>query len=399
MEWLRRIARRWNRADPIKADAVIAALFIAWGVLEAFTLDPEGDSRVATAVFGTLAMTPLAFRRLYPLPAVAAFVTLGALQEPLFDSFLWGRNGNSAFVAALFFSYSTGRHLEQDTVWRGAAILVVGLAISLITSGSFETAADVVWIFVLMVAPLLAGQAIRSRVLLRKELREKAERLDRDRERLAMEAVEDERTRIASELQVVVANGVSAMVVQAEAVPLVLGSGDTERAKQAFQVIEETGRDALAEMRRLLGVLRRDGERPELAPLPGLARLDTMVAEVRDGGLRVDLAIEGQRRELPPGVDLTAFRTLQETLAAAVTAEAGHASVTLRYGPRDLELEIRDDRGSAADAEAVVSALRERISLYEGHVRGWVPEDGGYAVEARLPAGTRVGAALTGGGS
>jgi signal transduction histidine kinase len=222
-------------------------------------------------------------------------------------------------------------------------------------------------------------------VALRRELREKAERIEADRKQAAQRAVEDERNRIAGELQAVVANGVSAMVVQAEAVPVLLAAEDSARARDAFEVIEETGRDALAEMRRLLGVLRREGEGAELAPQPGLARLDALVARVREQGMQVVLTVLGERRELAQGVDLTAYRVVQDALEAAVSATAKSVTVSLSYGPRDLELEVRDDRPDA-NGEASLTALRERVTLYGGHVRGARPEEGGYVLAARLPA-------------
>jgi signal transduction histidine kinase len=382
VEAFRRIVRRYKRADPLTADVALAAAFIAAWLFEASIIDPKGGDRLPSMVFGSLALAALAWRRRDPLVAAAWFGVLGLAQDFL-DSFFFGEP-TVPFVAAIFMAYSTGRH-TQRRLWLNALVLLVGIGAGISFAPAYVGPEDLLWVLILFLPPLLAGRAIRSRVMLRRELRAKAERLEADREREAQAAVADERARIATELQTVVANGVSAIVVQAEAVPLLLADGDTARARQAFEVIEETGRDALTEMRRLLGVLRRDGDRPELAPLPGLARLDALVEETRADGMKVDLMVLGQKRELAPGVDLTAYRAIQAALGAAAASGAGKATVILRYGGRDLDVEVRDDRAGEGAVEDPVAALRERFSLYGGHVRGRTEDDGGNLFEAHLP--------------
>jgi signal transduction histidine kinase len=376
-------ARRWRRADPLKADIALTALFVAGMLVEAGVADASGKSRAVTAIAGSLALLPLAWRRVHPLWAVAAFAVL-ALPQDFINSFFFG-NTNAPFVATLLLAYSFGRHAFGRGEWAGWLLLPLTVAVGLGLGPTYEGPGDFLWVAILYVPPFLAGRAIRSRVALRRELREKAERIEADRQQAAQRAVEDERNRIAGELQAVVANGVSAMVVQAEAVPVLLAAEDPARARDAFEVIEETGRDALAEMRRLLGVLRREGEAPQLAPQPGLARLDALVARLREQGLQIELIVLGEQRALATGVDLTAYRVLQDALEGASEAGATKAAVTLRYRLRDLELEVRDDR-PAANGEDPLSALRERVTLYGGHVRGMHPEAGGYSLEVRLPA-------------
>jgi signal transduction histidine kinase len=194
--------------------------------------------------------------------------------------------------------------------------------------------------------------------------------------------VEDERSRIASELQAVVANGVTVMVVQAEAVPRLLSAGEPKQAEEAFAAIEETGRDALAEMRRLLGVLRREGDRPELAPQPGLGRLDALVERAREGGLEVSVREEGAARPLPPGVDLTAYRIVQDALEAAAEQGASRAQVLVRFGERELDLGVRDDREGGPSSR--LPGLRDRAKLYGGYVDAG-PAGEWFALRARLP--------------
>jgi signal transduction histidine kinase len=269
------------------------------------------------------------------------------------------------FLGLLFLYYSIGRYAEGRRFWAASGILTLGLVGLLIsdTGGPGEF----LYVMVLAAMPLLAGRAVRSRVLLQRELRVKALRLEASREERARRAVEDERGRIAEELQTVVANGLSAMIVQAGAVPRVIAAGDTAAAQQSFLVIEETGRDALAEMRRLLGVLRHEDDEAELAPQPGLARVEALLARMRQAGLDVELTIEGAAASLPTGVDLTAYRVVQQALEAAYEAEAQSAALTIRYGPRDLEIDLSDDRPVDTGNE-VSSEMRERVRLYGGRV-------------------------------
>ena len=235
---------------------------------------------------------------------------------------------------------------------------MVGSGTALTIESGLERAEYFFWFFVLFSLPAFVGRALRSRARLQSELREKTELIERQRADRARTAVEDERERIASELQAVVANSVSAMVVQAEMVPRVLAAGEPERAERAFAAIEETGRDALVEMRRLLGVLRRDGDRPELAPQPGLGRLQALVERAREGGLDVTVREEGDSRPLAPGLDLTAYRIVQDALEAAAEKGASKAQVLVRYGERELVLGVRDDReGGASDR---LPGLRDR---------------------------------------
>jgi signal transduction histidine kinase len=169
----------------------------------------------------------------------------------------------------------------------------------------------------------------------------------------ARRAVEEERVRIASELQAVVANGVSAMVVQAEAVPRVLGAGDPARATEALELIEETGRDALAEMRRLPGVLRRDEDGPVLAPQPSLSRADALVRRMGTDGVTVDLRVDVDPVELTAGVDLAAYRVLQEAFSSATAADGmSGVEVRIAYGEREVTIPVRDGRSWATDGDA-----------------------------------------------
>jgi signal transduction histidine kinase len=385
MNALRRIRARYREMDPFKADLALALLLVAAFLGETLLVDSKGDSRLVTAIVGVLAIVPaVSLRRRNTLVAAASFGAVSLAQEAVDSFFL--RTPNTPFVVILIMLYSVGRHATGWRFWAAAGSLYAGVGAALMIDPDGGSASDLLWLALMFTPPVLAGRAMRSRVLLQSELRESAERAEAEREQRARDAVEDERARIASELQAVVANGVSAMVVQAEAVPRVLAAGDTASAGEALAVIEETGRDALAEMRRLLGVLRRDGDGIELAPQPGLARLPSLADRVREEGMEVDLEVCGEPRDLSMGVDLTAFRLLQEALAWAADSGAGRADVTIRYGDDGLELRISDDRAGEQDEGAALVTMRERAGLYGGHVRAGRGERDGFAVEARIPA-------------
>jgi signal transduction histidine kinase len=380
--WLGTLRARVGATDPLRKDVGIALAFIVGGLVEVALMDAHGESRVLTAVLAVALFAPIALRRRSPGLSVAAFSAVTVLQGVIGNNFLLD-SSNAPFVAALFMVYSTGRHLEGPAFWPLVALLFAALTTGIALSDDGLPLADLGWIVFMFGLPLLAGRALRSRALLQRELREKAERAEGERLERAERAIEAERDRIATELQAVVANGVSAMVVQAEAVPRVIAAGDTARAAESLAVIEETGRDALIEMRRLLGVLRRDGDGPELTPQPGLARLEALVERQRHRGLQVDLRVEGARRELPPGVDLTAYRVVEDALDAAREHGAKRAGVLVRYGERDLEVEVRGDRhGGPLDR---LPGLRDRVGLYGGHLSAARDDGNGFRLRARLP--------------
>lgn len=371
--------------DPFAFDLLLAGAFAVGAAIEVNLVTPEGDVAVTT-VAAVAAMASLALRRRDPLAAALVLVAIG-FAEALADGFVW-ESSTVPFIAILLLLYSIGRYAPPGRFWPAFLTLLFGVPAMLGIESSELRADDLFWATFLFALPALAGRALRSRVLLQRELREKAERAECDREARAREAVGQERARIASELQAVVANGVSAMVVQAEAVPLLVGAGDGARAGQALATIEETGRDALAEMRRLLGVLRRDGVSPALAPQPTLARADALVDRARTGGLAARMLVDGEPRALPAGVDLAAYRVVQEALAAASGGGATSAEVTIRYRDRDVEVEVADDRAGGAPLDgASLLALRERIGLYGGVLRAGRRADGaGVRVAARVPS-------------
>jgi signal transduction histidine kinase len=266
----------------------------------------------------------------------------------------------------------------------GVAALAAFNALSLLASSSQHYQDTVLFTVVPAVAMLLLRGAVRGRQLRAEALAARAELLERH----ASDAVLEERARIARELHDLVAHNVSVMVVQAGAERHSL-PGDQTETRDTLAAIEQSGRQALAEARRLLGVLRRDGEPDDLEPQPGLEQLGALVEHVRRAGLNVDLAVEGERAPLPAGLDLCAYRIVQEGLTNALKHAGAGASAQVRvaYAPAALEIDVRDDgRGGEIDgAGHGLIGMRERVALYGGELEAGPRPGGGFGVHARLP--------------
>jgi signal transduction histidine kinase len=375
---------RLRAMDPFRADLLLAAVLVVEGMLEVALLLPAGtpDRGIVALLVAGLAAC-LAIRR--RAPAVAAVVGFALFTAyPAFDQ-AYVDHLISPFFVTLLLIYGIGRHLEGRLVWMLAVYGSVLMAIFTALEGTDDTIGNyLLSIGALVLAPILVGRVIRSRAQLNRALREKAQRLEHERaDRTAAAAVE-ERSRIAGELHDVVAHALSAMVVQAAGARR-LAERDPGRAAEAFQAVESSGREALTEIRRLLGVLRRDDEELALAPQPSLRHVGSLVRRIEAAGLPVDLGIEGEARELPIGVDLTAYRVVQEALGGALEhGHAGRARVLVRYGADHVELEVDDD-GRAP--ERPLLGIRERVTLSGGQLRAGARRDGGHVVRARLPLG------------
>ncbi|MBD0328689.1 MAG: sensor histidine kinase [Thermoleophilia bacterium] len=237
--------------------------------------------------------------------------------------------------------------------------------------------------YVIGTASWALGRAVGERGRRADELELRAERLQRRHE----SAVAEERARIARELHDVIAHSVSVMTVQAGAARVLLDE-TPERAREPLLAVEETGRQALAEMRRLLGILRGDEEPAALVPQPGVAELGSLVEHVRRAGLPVQLVVAGEAQPLPPGVDLAAYRVVQEALTNALKhAGPARAEVALRYLPGALEVVVTNDGRVAANGRAGhgLVGMRERVALYGGELEAGPRGENGYAVRATLP--------------
>ena len=324
----------------------------------------------------------LLWRRGYPVPvafasgALATVYGLSSLPDPAVP------------YAGLVGLYSVAAYGSRWWAWATAVIAAVTIGIATTVDATADVQ-DVAVNYLLFAAAWVLGDGARTRRERAGELEERAAQAERTRAAEAERAVVEERNRIAREMHDVVAHHVSLMVVQAEAGPVAV-ERNPEQAVQAFDSISATGRQAMAEMRRLLGVLRQDGS-AERAPRPGLDQLSALVEGVRASGLTVDLQVEGGPRPLPSSVDLSAYRLLQEALTN-VSRHAGPAQVRVQvtYAPDALLLDVVDDGvGAAGRSEPGghgLVAMRERVALVGGTLDVGPRDGGGWAVSARLPA-------------
>lgn len=320
---------------------------------------------------------PLAARRSYPL-AVLGVVLVGTLALNAIGISTLG-------PGILIATYTVGAHLDRyDAIRAGAAALVAMGAAAIWRDGLGTSVADELAI---VAGAWLLGQYLRTRRAYLRELEEKAERLEREREENERRAAAEEQARIARELHDVIAHNVSVMVVQATGGREVFDTNPA-RAREALEAIESTGREALSELRRLLGVARSGDASRE--PQPGVVQLPSLVEQVRDAGLEVELEVEGDPRPLPSGVDLSAFRVVQEALTNTLKhAGARRAQVVVRYRERELVVDVLDDGIGGADAGPRdghgLVGMRERVALFGGELATGTRDDGGFRVSARFP--------------
>jgi signal transduction histidine kinase len=328
---------------------------------------------------------PLLGYRRYPFGAPATVFFVGAL-----SSFVDG--DLTTFTAGTFFTVMAAAFLFG--MLRDSRQAAAGLALVLVAGGVVthndpaQTLDDWFGVALLFTVLWLAGFGVGRKLQEAEHAKERALRLEREREERAREAVAEERARLARELHDVVGHSVSVMTVQASAVRRLL-LPEQEKEREALEVVEQTGRQALAEMRRLVGVLRRPEEAPALAPQPSLEHLDKLVAHVRESGLPVELTVEGEAVPLPAGLDLTAYRLVQEGLTNALKhAHADHAQVLVRYGDGEIEVEVADNGtggGDGAGGGHGLVGMRERVAVYGGELEAAPRPEGGFLLRATLP--------------
>jgi signal transduction histidine kinase len=297
----------------------------------------------------------------------------------------YGDHMVTPFFVMLFLLYSMGRNIAGRPLYYVLAWAVVCAMIAQgVDSYDDEASSYLFTVGAVVFGPALIGRVLRNRAALNRTLHDKARRLQRERAQNTVAAAGEERTRIAGELHDVVAHALSAMVVQAAGARR-LAERDPARAADAFLAVETSGREALTEIRGLLGVLRREDEDVALAPQPSLRHIQSLLRRTEAAGLPVELAVEGEQRELPLGLDLTAYRVLQEALGSALDeGHAGHARVRLNYEDAYIEVEVVDDGG---EPSRPLLGIRERVGLAGGVLRAGARRDGGHVVRARLPVG------------
>jgi signal transduction histidine kinase len=380
----RRAARGYCRPvrlrppTPSRTDASLAAALLAFFLAEV-VLEARFDGDRPVSAIAALAMCgSLLWRRDAPLLAVGAGVGVIVLSNAAAPAL--GETGAFllAFVVAL---YSLGRHARGRAAHHGGLLLAAAVPLAAIEPGEDFLVGDLAYIALIFAGPWLAGLVLRRR-------NEQEQALEA---RAATLAVADERARIARELHDVVSHAISLIVLQARGGRRML---DTQpgQTREALDAIEHAGAQALEEMRRMLGLLRDRGDDVALAPRPSLRDLDDVVARVRATGLQVDVDVRGEPVELPPGIDISAYRIVQEALTNALKhAGPAHAQLLVRYTPDAVEVEVVDDgagNGDGGGSGLGLAGLRERVAVYGGVLEAGARPQGGYALRARLPLGT-----------
>ena len=380
----------WLRRHPTLVDGVLAA------ALALFMVGNIVTRPVPLVPLTLLMVVPVAYRRRAPLLAFALAALSGAGQIVLGV----GPTGSDLAVLVLVYTVAAYRPRRESvtalvTCLAGSAVAVNAWAPDLLGPRAALFTGPVVFAsMVLFVGPALIawvlGDSMRYRRAYYVALEDRAARLEAERDAQAKVAAAAERARIARELHDVIAHNVSVMVVQADGAGYALSS-EPERARAAIAAIAATGRQALTEMRRLLGVLRTGNDAAQLAPLPGLSELRELLDQARAAGLSVSFTLEGARRDLPEGAELAAYRVVQESLTN-VRKHAGvaaAAAVTIRYEPDGLVVRVTDNgvggEISAGSGGLGLIGMRERIGMYGGTVQAGPAAAGGFRVMARLP--------------
>jgi signal transduction histidine kinase len=402
MEHIGRIRTSLDR-HPRITDSVIALVLGALAILSVRlvwpTAGPEtlASERMAIFLVGLL-VAPLIWRRRAPLAVLAIMTALLAYYYVLgMPESFWA---NNAWALALYGAGAYGGERWRNPVRAVAVAVLAGVVARELMWRELHDAAasrlSLMAVGILSTGVILAavwwfGDVTRIRREREAELVERTLQLDHEREANARRAVLDERMRIARELHDVVAHHVSLMGIQAAAARRVL-TRQPATAERSLACIEETSRQAVREMHRLLGFLRQEPEPESRAPQPSMRELGALIDQMRAAGLPVVLTIEGEARSLPPSVDLSAYRIVQEALTNTLKhAGPATAEVTVRYSDQDLEIEISDDGHHDSSLAAHSSSgkglvgMRERVSLLGGRLQIGANAEAGFAVRAYLP--------------
>jgi signal transduction histidine kinase len=376
-----RTALGWDLPDWL-LDYGPVALIGFEGLVAVAVHHPVSASRAVLAFAVAINVVALLYRHRAPLVVLGVVLAVALA----FDY------GPIVMLPVLLALFTVAEYRDRTKViWAAAISAVVVLGAPAAHGNAITTLPPTLGRLVPLGLAVAAGLYIRARADYVSGLQDRAERLERERELLAREAVADERVRIARELHDVVAHNVSLMVVQSQALG---ATGADEQQQATLRRVADLGREALSEMHRMLGVLRIEGGSvSEREPQPGVRDLDTLIARTREAGLHASLTVTGAPRELSPGVELSVYRIVQEALTNVVRhARAEHATVTLTYGPTALDVCVVDD-GAGQSVQANGSkpghgllGMRERVALFGGQLMtGSGPDGRGYQVAARLP--------------
>ena len=385
MSAVRTVAARAGEMRPEIVDRIVACALLA----AAAVLELPAHAHPIPALAATVTCASVALRR--RAPKVACVLVLAGT---MVYEHATGGSGTQVGAIAIALDYYLLGYRSGEQGWDLVTLLLMVVPLPLIVADPGVTSpADAISVWTFFGAiPFAAGHVFASRGTATRALSATAAELQQEQEERARRAAAVERTRIARELHDIVAHSVSVMVIQAVAARSV-ASRDSERAREALVSVETCGREALGEMRRMMGVLRRGEIEPGCATPPGLSQLETLAERARASGLAVELRIEGTPYPVPAGVDLAGYRLVQEALTNTIKhAGRVRAEVTVRYAQGCLELEVADaGRGTArAHAGAPVDGsgllgMRERVALYGGELRSGRRRGGGFRVSARIP--------------
>jgi signal transduction histidine kinase len=385
----RDLRQRLSTAGPWVFDGLLAVAAAGFGVVALAPVLPFSPDQPRTVAAYALILAhslPITLRRRFPVHVLGCGLATGLAFASL------RLNLVALGLGILIYVYSVAGLRPRRVSLAGLAATEAMMALVFVARPRALGDRTTLLVDVVMVAAAWwLGDGTRRRQEAVAAARERAAELERAREELARRAVVEERLRIARELHDVVAHSMSIIAVQSGVGAHVLDS-QPEEARKALAAVEATSRQALAEMRRLLGVLRQEAEPSgSLTPSPGLAEVDALAADVARAGARVEVRIEGTRPELPLGLDLSAYRIVQEALTNVVRhAGPATARVRIRYAPDSVDIEVVDDgRGTGAgraDGHGI-AGMRERATLYGGSLDAGPLPGGGFRVAARLPVG------------
>jgi len=366
-------------------ELLMGALSVAAVIELILTPGAPSSSRWFAVPALTVLMLPLFTRRWFPFGAPAAYWILAAAL-----SFVDGvliPSIESLFLVGLASAVLLGNLRDARKAWTGLVIVLAGITAVVYNIPGHSTA-ELILIPIEFGITWAVGFALRARSEQAEAAETRAMRAEREREAATRLAVAEERARIARELHDIVAHAVSVMVLRVGAVRHQLPDTLADD-REALRDVERAGRTALAEMRRLLAAMRRDGDDVEFTPQPGLDGLDSLLEDVGRAGLPVELHVDGEPVPLPRGIDLSAYRIVQEGLTNALKhARASDADVTVRYLQDELEIEIRDNGQGSATSDGLGHGLvgvRERVKIYGGEMTAGRATGGGFVLSTRLP--------------
>ncbi|HEU4396436.1 MAG TPA: sensor histidine kinase [Actinomycetota bacterium] len=385
--WVEWVRARWWVADGLLALAVGTANVVTAGVSSTAGAGVTPWRPLDALGYLLLAIGPLAlvFRRRWPLGVLVAVEATSLAYSA--RTYPEGGTGLTVFVAL----YTVAVAVDRRRLVAIATAVTVALAVAMevFLYGATMIEGEPVYVAIVMLSATWLGEAVRNRRAYVAELRDRAERAERTREEEARRRVDEERMRIARELHDVVSHSIGVISVQAGVAAHLL-ERRPDKAGEALATIRQASDEALGELHTMLGVLRQPDGHVPLAPAPGLAQLDALVAQAEGAGLQVKVAVTGEAAKLPPAVDLACYRIVQESLTNVVRhAGAGHATVTITADGDALVVEVTDDGagspGSGNGARQGIVGMRERARALGGTLHAGPRPEGGFQVSARLP--------------